>query len=40
MFFPINTVCIYEVCAKSNETGIIKTLLKNIEVYQSQIPSK
>ena len=31
---------IYEVCLKSNETGVIKTVLKNIEIYQSQIPSK
>ena len=30
----------YEVCPKSNKTGVIKTLLKNIEIYQSQIPSK
>ena len=30
---------IYEVCPKSNETGVIKTLLKNIEINQSQIPS-
>ena len=30
----------YEVCPKSNETGVIKTLSKNIEIYQSQIPSK
>ena len=30
---------IYEVCPKSNETDVIKTLLKNIEIYQSQIPS-
>ena len=29
----------YEVCPKSNETGVIKTLLKNIETYQNQIPS-
>ena len=27
-------------CPKSNETGVIKTVLKNIEIYQSQIPSK
>ena len=27
----------YEVCPKSNETGVIKTVLKNIEIYQSQI---
>ena len=31
---------IYEAYPKSNETGVIKTLLKNIEIYQSQIPSK
>ena len=31
-------VNIYEVCPKSNETGVIKTLLKTIEIYQSQIP--
>ena len=31
---------IYELYLKSNETGVIKTLLKNIEIYQSQIPSK
>ena len=31
---------LYEVCPKSNETGVIKTLLNNIEIYQSQIPSK
>ena len=31
---------IYEVCPKSNETGVIKTILKSIEIYQSQIPSK
>ena len=30
----------YEVCPKSNKTGVIKTLVKNIEIYQSQIPSK
>ena len=30
----------YEVCPKSNETGVIKTVLKNIEIYQGQIPSK
>ena len=36
----INALVYYEVCPKSNETGIIKTLLKNIEMYQSQIPSK
>ena len=29
---------IYKVCLKSNETGVIKTLLKNIEIYSSQIP--
>ena len=27
---------IYEVCPKSNETGVIKTLLKYIKIYQSQ----
>ena len=32
--------CSYEVCPKSNETGVIKIVLKNIEIYQSQIPSK
>ena len=26
-------------CPKSNETGVIKALLKNIETYQNQIPS-
>ena len=31
---------ICEVCLKSNETGVTKTLLKNIEIYQSQILSK
>ena len=31
---------IYELYSKSNETGVIKTLLKNIEIYRSQIPSK
>ena len=31
---------IYELYPKSNETGVIKTLLKNIKIYQSQIPSK
>ena len=31
---------IYEMYPKSNETGVIKTLLKNIEICQSQIPSK
>ena len=31
---------IYELYPKSNETGVIKTFLKNIEIYQSQIPSK
>ena len=25
---------------KSNVTGVKKTLMKNIEIYQSQIPSK
>ena len=30
----------YEMCPKSSETGVIKTVLKNIEIYQSQIPSK
>ena len=30
----------YELYPKSNETGVIKTLLKNIKIYQSQIPSK
>ena len=30
----------YELYPKSNETGVIKTLLKNIEIYQSRIPSK
>ena len=30
----------YEVCPKSNRTGVIKTLLTNIEIYQSQIPSQ
>ena len=30
----------YEVCSKSNETGVIKTVLKKIEIYQSQILSK
>ena len=25
-------------CPKSNETGVIKALLKNTEIYQSQIP--
>ena len=32
--------CIYKVCPKINETGVVKTLLKTIKVYQSQIPSK
>ena len=27
-------------CPKSNETGVIKTVFKNIEIYQSHIPSK
>ena len=31
---------VYEVCPKSNETGVIKTVLKSIKIYQSQIPSK
>ena len=30
----------YEVCPKSNETGVIKIVLKSIEIYQSQISSK
>ena len=30
----------YGVCPKSNETVVIKSLLKNIEIYQSQSPSK
>ena len=30
----------YEVCPKSNETVDIKSLLKNIEIYQSQSPSQ
>ena len=30
----------YKMCPKSNEAGVIKTLLKNIEIYQSQILSK
>ena len=30
-------VLLYEVCAKSNKTGVMKTLLKNIKIYQSQI---
>ena len=30
----------YEVCPKSNKTAVIKTVLKSIEIYQSQIPSK
>ena len=29
----------YEVCPKRNETGVINTVLKNIEIYQSHIPS-
>ena len=36
---PCN-INIYEVCLKSNESGVIKTLLKNIKIYQSQILSK
>ena len=35
-----NCFQVYEVCPKSNETGVIKTLLKNIEIYESQISSK
>ena len=31
---------IYEVCPKSNETAVMKTVLKNIKIYQSHIPSK
>ena len=37
---PENFWVIYEVCPKSNKTGVIKTSLKNIEIYQCQIPSK
>ena len=36
----INVHMYYEVCPKSNKTGVIKTLFKNIEIYQSDIPSK
>ena len=36
----VNLSVIYEVCPKSNETGVIKTVLNSIEIYQSQIPSK
>ena len=40
-FFVIQYVnYIYEVCPKSNEIDAIKTYWKNIEIYQSQIPSK
>ena len=31
---------IYEVCLKSNKTGVTKTLLRNIKIYQSQISTK
>jgi len=34
----IRTTTTYEVCPKSNETVVIKSWLKNIEIYQS--PSK
>ena len=34
------SLLIYEVCPKSNETVVIKSLLKNIEIYQSQGLSK
>ena len=36
----LSAVSIYEVCPKSNKTDVIKAVLKSIEIYQSQIPSK
>ena len=36
----MSKILVYEACLKSNEAGVIKILVKNIEIYQSQIPLK